>query len=59
MYLCKELTDHSLPAIARAFDGRDHTTVLYACKRVAAHIAVSPPAYRDIEVLTGSLLTPP
>jgi chromosomal replication initiator protein len=58
MYLCKELTDHSLPAIARAFDGRDHTTVLYACKRVAAHIAVSPPAYRDIEVLTGGLLAP-
>jgi len=30
MYLCKELTTHSLPTIARAFDGRDHTTVLYA-----------------------------
>jgi chromosomal replication initiator protein len=55
MYLCKELTAHSLPAIARAFDGRDHTTVLYACKRVAAHIAVSPPAYHDIEALTATL----
>ncbi len=55
MYLCKELTPHSLPAIARAFAGRDHTTVLYACKRVAAHIAVSPPAYHDIEVLTATL----
>ena len=55
MYLCKELTEHSLPTIARAFAGRDHTTVLYACKRVAAHIAVSPPAYRDIEVLTAAL----
>jgi chromosomal replication initiator protein len=58
MYLCKELTDHSLPTIARAFAGRDHTTVLYACKRVAAHIAVSPPACRDIEVLTASLTRP-
>ncbi|MGA3361811.1 MAG: chromosomal replication initiator protein DnaA [Solirubrobacteraceae bacterium] len=55
MYLCKELTTHSLPAIARAFDGRDHTTVLHACKRVAAHIAVSPPAYADIEALTAVL----
>jgi chromosomal replication initiator protein len=55
MYLCKELTDHSLPAIARAFAGRDHTTVLYACKRVAAHITVSPPAYTDIEALTATL----
>ena len=59
MYLCKELTEHSLPAIARAFAGRDHTTVLYACKRVAAHIAVSPPAYNDIEVLTASLTRSP
>ena len=55
MYLCKELTEHSLPTIARAFAGRDHTTVLYACKRVAAHIAASPPAYNDIEALTASL----
>ncbi len=58
MYLCKELTTHSLPAIARAFDGRDHTTVLYACKRVAAHMASSPPAYRDIEALTTALTRP-
>lgn len=58
MYLCKELTTHSLPTIARAFDGRDHTTVLYACKRVGAHIAVSPPAYHDIEALTATLTVP-
>ena len=58
MYLCKELTAHSLPTIARAFGGRDHTTVLYACKRVAIHIATSPPAYNDIEVLTATLTQP-
>jgi chromosomal replication initiator protein len=58
MYLCKELTTHSLPTIARAFAGRDHTTVLYACKRVAAHIAASPPAYHDIEALTATLTQP-
>ena len=58
MYLCKELTPHSLPTIARAFDGRDHTTVLHACKRVPAHIASSPPAYNDIEALTAALTTP-
>ena len=55
MYLCKELTEHSLPTIARAFAGRDHTTVLYACKRVAVHMAKSPPAYNDIEVLTAAV----
>ena len=58
MYLAKELTDHSLPSIARTFAGRDHTTVLHACRRVAAHIAQSPPAYRDIEVLTATLTHP-
>jgi chromosomal replication initiator protein len=55
MYLCKELTTQSLPAIGRAFGSRDHTTVLHACKRVAAHIATSPPAFADIEALTATL----
>jgi chromosomal replication initiator protein len=34
MALAKELTQHSLPEIGRAF-GKDHTTVLHACKKVA------------------------
>ena len=34
MYLCKELTTHSLPAIGRQFGGRDHTTVLHAWRKV-------------------------
>ena len=34
MALAKELTVHSLPEIGEAFGGRDHTTVLHACKRV-------------------------
>ena len=34
MALAKELTSHSLPEIGDAFGGRDHTTVLHACKRV-------------------------
>jgi chromosomal replication initiator protein len=55
MYLCKELTTQSLPTIGRAFGSRDHTTVLHACKRVAAHIATSPPAFADIEALTATL----
>ena len=32
MALTKELTNHSLPEIGEAFNGRDHTTVLHACK---------------------------
>ena len=34
MALTKELTNHSLPEIGDAFGGRDHTTVLYACRKV-------------------------
>ena len=35
MALAKELTKHSLPEIGAAFGGRDHTTVLYACRKIA------------------------
>ncbi len=34
MALAKELTEHSLPEIGDAFDGRDHTTVLHACRQI-------------------------
>jgi len=35
MALSKELTEHSLPEIGDAFGGRDHTTVLYACRKIS------------------------
>ncbi len=35
MFLSKELTQHSLPEIGKAFGGRDHTTVMYSCKTIA------------------------
>ena len=34
MALAKELTTHSLPEIGEAFNGRDHTTVLHACRKM-------------------------
>jgi chromosomal replication initiator protein len=34
MSLTKELTNHSLPEIGDAFGGRDHTTVLHACRKI-------------------------
>src|SRR5699024_156908 len=34
MCLAKELTNHSLPEIGDAFGGRDHTTVLHACRKI-------------------------
>ncbi len=46
MYLARELTGESLPAIGRDFGGRDHTTVLHACRRTSARI-VSDDASRE------------
>jgi chromosomal replication initiator protein len=35
MYVCRELTDFSYPAIAREFGGRDHTTVIHAVEKIS------------------------
>ena len=35
MYLCRELTETSLPQIGNFFGGRDHTTVLHACDKIS------------------------
>ena len=34
MHLARKLTKHSLPEIGKAFGGRDHTTVMHACKKI-------------------------
>ena len=35
MYLCRELTDLSLPKIGENFGNRDHTTVMHACDKIS------------------------
>ena len=35
MYLCRELTDASFPEIGRQFGGKDHTTIIHACRQIA------------------------
>ena len=35
MYLCREMTDSSFPEIGRHFGGKDHTTIIHACKQIA------------------------
>jgi chromosomal replication initiator protein len=55
MYLARELTDQTLPAIGRAFGGRNHTTVMHACRRTAERMASDPEAYDTVRRLTADL----
>ena len=52
MYLSKELTEESLKAIGRRFGGRDHTTVISACKKIRADIKENPQLVLVLEDLT-------
>jgi chromosomal replication initiator protein len=51
MYLAKQLTPRSLPEIGRKFGGRDHTTVMYAIRKVEELRAIDPLLSEDIETL--------
>ncbi len=53
IHLSRALTDASLQAIGQAFGGRNHATVLHACKRVNARMGVDKQAVDEIEELTG------
>ena len=55
MFLARELTDQSLPAIGDAFGGRSHTTVLNACRRIAERMAADSDAYDTVRRLTEEL----
>jgi chromosomal replication initiator protein len=55
MYLSRELTGESLPAIGRHFGGRDHTTVLHAWRRTGARIAEDEAARQAVEKLCRDL----
>jgi chromosomal replication initiator protein len=49
MYLCREMTDKSLPQIARAFCKKDHTTVIHAWRKVKAQLLTDPEMVRQVE----------
>ncbi len=55
MALAKELTNHSLPEIGDAFGGRDHTTVLHACRKIKELIEESSDVREDYTNLLRSL----
>ncbi len=55
MALCKELTEHSLPEIGDAFGGRDHTTVLHACRTIRTLMETDGKLREDWEKLLRKL----
>jgi chromosomal replication initiator protein len=55
MALSKELTNHSLPEIGEEFGGRDHTTVLHACRKVAELRESDPKLEEDYRILLRTL----
>ncbi|TFH75521.1 chromosomal replication initiator protein DnaA [Gammaproteobacteria bacterium LSUCC0112] len=57
MSLAKELTNHSLPEIGDAFGGRDHTTVLHACKQIKKLRGISQDLAEDYNNLLRALAT--
>ncbi|MEW5694308.1 MAG: chromosomal replication initiator protein DnaA, partial [Candidatus Hydrogenedentota bacterium] len=53
MYLCKKLTNFSLPEIGREFGGKDHTTVLYACNKIEKKLQYN----KDLKITIDNLST--
>jgi chromosomal replication initiator protein len=57
MSIAKELTNHSLPEIGESFGGRDHTTVLHACRKVKELEGADREVQRDLKNLYRTLST--
>ena len=55
MYLCRELTDLSLPKIGQHFGGRDHTTVMHADRKIRELMAERRPIYNQVTELTNRI----
>jgi len=55
MYICKDLTDLSLPKIGSLFGGRDHTTVLHACSKISTEIKTNDSLKDVIDTLEKEL----
>ncbi|QNE88622.1 chromosomal replication initiator protein DnaA [Corynebacterium incognita] len=57
MYLCRELTELSLPKIGEEFGGKDHTTVIYAERKIRKEMTENRNTYDEIQTLTQMIKT--
>ena len=57
MYVLRALTDHSYPAIAEAFGGRDHTTVIHAVRKIESLMPERAKVYQEVQQLTRRLMS--
>lgn len=56
MYLCRELTDASYPEIGRQFGGKDHTTIIHACRQVSKAKEADTALHTTLETLKEHIL---
>jgi chromosomal replication initiator protein dnaA len=55
MYLCREMTELSLPKIGHLFGKRDHTTVMHACRKIDKQMAERQTTYNQVSELTSRI----
>ncbi|MCS6289542.1 MAG: chromosomal replication initiator protein DnaA [Nitrospira sp.] len=56
MYLCRELTDASFPEIGRQFGGKDHTTIIHACRQITKAKEIDNTLHTTLEGLKEQIL---
>jgi chromosomal replication initiator protein len=55
MYLMRQHTDLSLPKIGEVFGGKDHTTVMYSCEKIAQQKEADPELARNLRQLSDRI----
>lgn len=57
MYLCRKLTEKSLPEIGKSFGGKDHTTVIHSCKHIESKIKADLDFSRTLRKISEDILS--
>ncbi len=55
MYLCRTLTEMSYPDIGKAFNGKDHTTVMHACEQISKQVEINPDLQKNMDEIKRNI----